>query len=43
MDYKEVLKNYGNDVDETLNRFCGNENLYKKLNSIGAKITIQKD
>ena len=27
MDYKEVLKNYGNDVDETLNRFCGNENI----------------
>ncbi|WP_308008976.1 hypothetical protein [uncultured Fusobacterium sp.] len=31
MDYKEILKNYGNDVDETLNRFCGNENLYKKF------------
>ncbi|MHD0319311.1 Hpt domain-containing protein [Fusobacterium sp. THCT1E2] len=31
MDYKEVLKNYGNDVDGTLNRFCGNENLYKKF------------
>lgn len=31
MDYKEVLKNYGNDVDGTLNRFLGNENLYKKF------------
>ena len=37
MDYKEVLKNYGNDVDGTLNRFLENENLYKKFIRIIAK------
>lgn len=31
MDYKEILKNYGNDVERTLNRFGGNQNLYRKF------------
>ena len=31
MDYKDILKEDGNDVERTLNRFCGNEELYKKF------------